>query len=90
MLTAENITDEQIRELRWVDPSARHKTHANMYAAALGNLVGATPERIAKARAKCAELANDLTNRFCGRLGCPGGSLHAHDIDDNAFLKVAP
>lgn len=24
-------------------------------------------------------------NTWCGRIGCPGGTLHAHDIDDKMF-----
>lgn len=31
-------------------------------------------------------------NRFCGRRECPGGALHAHDIDDvpRAYQDGAP
>ena len=58
MLDATTITDEQIRELRESDPSARHAKRAAMYARALGRFGGATPEHVHAARARCAEILN--------------------------------
>lgn len=61
MLTADTITDEQIRELRSVDPSARHAKRATMYARALGNAPQATAYQVRAARSRCAEIWNART-----------------------------
>ena len=61
MITADNITDEQIRELRDWASGKREITIMHFAHAALGldptaNRVG--PAAIASARARCAEILN--------------------------------
>lgn len=60
MITAENITDEQIRELRESPSRERHEIDGMLvdrqYIRALCHI--ATCERDVRARARCAEIIN--------------------------------
>lgn len=41
---------------------------------------------IDRADLECVEAST--LNQFCGRFACPGGGLHGHDIDDNAWTTA--